>query len=51
MVPVTYTQNTARRPLRTVCNGFTVTPAMYIVVLSIGRLYEHHMASENLCDA
>ena len=38
-------------PPRTVCNGFTVTQAMYIVVLSIGRLYEHHMASENLCDA
>ena len=32
-------------------NCFTVTQAMYIVVLSIGRLYEHHMVPENVCDA
>ena len=38
-------------PPRTVCNCFTVTQAMYIVVLSIGRLYEHHMVPENVCDA
>jgi len=39
------------RPLRTVSNGFTVTQAMYIVVLSIGQLYEHHMVPESVCDA
>ena len=38
-------------PPRTVCNCFTVTQAMYIVVLSIGRLYEHYMVPENVCDA
>jgi hypothetical protein len=38
-------------PLRGRCNGFTVTQAMYIVVLSIGRLYEHHMVPESVCDA
>jgi hypothetical protein len=35
-------------PLRGRCNGFTVTQAMYIVVLSIGRLYEHHMAPKSV---
>ena len=32
-------------------HGETVTQAMYIVVLTIGRLYEHHMVPENVCDA
>ena len=42
-----------RAPLcpRTVCNGFTVTQAMYMVVLSIGRLYEHHMVPKRVYDA
>ena len=37
------------RPLRTVSSGFTVTQAMYIVVLLIGQLYEHHMVPESVC--
>ena len=48
------TDKTSRKPPtppRTVCNGFTVTQAMHIVVPSIGRLYEHHMVPENVCDA
>ena len=36
---------------RTVCNCFTITQAMYIVVLSTRRLYEHHMVPESVCDA
>ena len=38
-------------PRRTVCNGFTVRQALYVVVLSIGQLYEHHMGPTDVCGA
>ena len=30
---------------------FAHLQAMYLVVLSIGRLYEHHQAPDDVCDA